>query len=171
MKKIVNELFPAFILTMFLVTACFLLMKPEREAKEASEPSNGIIRMVLEETSSVIEEQKIENLDTEEIPENREEKVQEEVVSQYTPEDLRFHGVIYWGNYKFTWYSEKVLPGGGLNIPGRWSDGNFVRDIDNYICVASSDLPKGTIVDTPWGIAKVYDCGCSSGVIDIYVSW
>ena len=91
--------------------------------------------------------------------------------STYSPSDLMNLGVIYDGGYKYTWYSERVLPGGGLNIPGRYSDGNFVRDENGYICVASSDFDKGTILETPWGTAKVYDCGCASGTIDIYVSW
>jgi len=88
-----------------------------------------------------------------------------------TPAEFRRAGVVYANGYKYTWYSEKVLPGKGLKIPGRHSDGNFVRDGDGYICVASSDLPKGTVVDTPFGKGKVYDTGCPSGVIDIYVSW
>lgn len=91
--------------------------------------------------------------------------------STYSPSDLMNLGVIYDGGYKYTWYSEQVLPGGGLDIPGRYSDGNFVRDENGYICVASSDFDKGTILETPWGTAKVYDCGCASGTIDIYVSW
>ena len=90
---------------------------------------------------------------------------------EYSPNDLKVLGVIYWGEWRFTWYSENVLPGGGLNIPGRWSDGDFVRDENGYICVASSDLSWGTIVDTPWGTARVYDSGCSSGTIDVYTSW
>lgn len=89
----------------------------------------------------------------------------------YSPEYLMNMGVVYDGGWRYTWYSERVLPGGGLNIPGRWSDGNFVRDENGYICVASSDLAKGTILETPWGTAKVYDCGCASGTIDMYVSW
>ena len=91
--------------------------------------------------------------------------------AQYTPQEFRRAGVIYYNGYKFTYYSEKVLPGKGLNIPGRYSDGNFVRDGDGYICVASCDLPKGTVVDTPFGAGKVYDVCGQSGVIDIYVSW
>lgn len=90
---------------------------------------------------------------------------------EITPQEFKQIGVIYYNGYKFTWYSEKVLPGKGLNIPGRHSDGNFVRDCDGYICVASSDFPKGTVVDTPFGKGKVYDTGCMSGVIDVYVSW
>ncbi len=91
--------------------------------------------------------------------------------STYSPSDLRNLGAIYDGGWRYTWYSERVLPGGGLNIPGRWSDGDFVRDENGYICVASSDFAKGTIINTPWGTAKVYDCGCASGTIDMYVSW
>lgn len=89
----------------------------------------------------------------------------------YSPQDLMYHGVIYWGGWRFTWYSENVLPGGGLSISGRWSDGNFVRDAYGNICVASSDLPYGTAVMTPWGPGMVYDSGCDSGTIDIYTSW
>lgn len=88
-----------------------------------------------------------------------------------TPAEFRKAGVVYYNGYKFTYYSEKVLPGPGLKIPGRHSDGNFVRDGDGYICVASSDLKKGTVVDTPFGAGKVYDTGCPSGTIDIYVSF
>ena len=88
-----------------------------------------------------------------------------------TPQEFRKAGVVYQNGYRYTYYSEKVLPGKGLNIPGRYSDGNFVRDKDGYICVASSDLKKGTVVDTPFGKGKVYDTGCPSGTIDIYCSW
>ena len=88
-----------------------------------------------------------------------------------SPAKFRRAGVIYYNGYRFTYYSEKVLPGKGLNIPGRHSDGDFVRDGDGYICVASSDLKKGTVVQTPFGPGKVYDSGCPSGTIDIYVSW
>lgn len=91
----------------------------------------------------------------------------------YEPADFEYHGVLHWGGYKWTWYSERVLPGGGLKIPGRHTDEDgYVCDEDEYICVASSTLSKGTIVDTPLGRqGKVYDCGCSVGVIDVYVNW
>ena len=81
-------------------------------------------------------------------------------------------GVNYFNGHKETWYSQKVLPGKGLNIPGRHvaADGT-IRDKDNYICVASSDYKKGTIVETSLGTGKVYDCGCKSGIIDIYTDW
>ena len=92
----------------------------------------------------------------------------------YSPSDLKFQGVLYWGGWRWTWYSERVLPGGGLSIPGRHteSDTGFVCDGDGYICLASSSLSKGTIVDTPFGrLGKVYDCGCAADVLDVYVGW
>lgn len=81
-------------------------------------------------------------------------------------------GVNYFNGHKETWYSQKVLPGGGLKIPGRHvaADGT-IRDENDYICVASSDYPKGTIVETSLGTGKVYDTGCASGIIDIYTDW
>lgn len=81
-------------------------------------------------------------------------------------------GVVYFNGHKETWYSQKVLPGGGLKIPGRHVDGRgLVCDGDGYICVASSDYKKGTIVETSLGTGKVYDSGCASGTIDIYTNW
>ena len=82
-------------------------------------------------------------------------------------------GVIYWGGYRYTYYSELVLPGYGLSIEGRHVDEyGFVCDGAGYICVASSSLPWGSIVDTPFGRqGKVYDSGCAWDVIDIYVHW
>lgn len=38
---------------------------------------------------------------------------------QYTWNYFRHMGVIHWGNWTWTWYSQRVLPGGGLHIPGR----------------------------------------------------
>ena len=93
--------------------------------------------------------------------------------SDLTPEEFREAGVLYWDGWKYTWYSENVLPGEGLEIPGRWSDGDFVRDYEGYLCVACNDLEQGTVVATPWGEAKVYDWigdGITGG-IDVYTSW
>jgi len=84
----------------------------------------------------------------------------------------RSKGVVYYNGHRETWYSQKVLPGKGLKIPGRHVDSRgLVCDGDGYICVASSDLAKGTIVETSLGTGKVYDSGCPSGTIDIYCNW
>ncbi|MSS83964.1 hypothetical protein FYJ24_04125 [Actinomycetaceae bacterium WB03_NA08] len=87
----------------------------------------------------------------------------------YTLSDLLFSGVINWGGYRFTYYSESVLPGGGLAIPGRHvNDGGFVADADGYIVLAN-DAPKGTVFETPFGnLGKVYDRGTSGNHLDVY---
>lgn len=91
----------------------------------------------------------------------------------YGPYDFMSMGVLNWGGYRWTWYSQRVLPGNGLSIPGRHVDENgYVSDGEGYICLASSDLPYGTVVDTPFGKpGRVYDCGCASGTLDVYVNW
>lgn len=83
-------------------------------------------------------------------------------------------GVVYYNGHKETYYSQRVLPGGGLNIPGRhvaW-DGT-IRDENDYICVAADPafLPYGSLVETSLGMGKVYDCGCAYGTVDIYTDW
>ena len=91
--------------------------------------------------------------------------------ADYSFDELMWMGVIYWGDYRWTYYSESVLPGEGLNIPGRYTDETgFVCDENGYICLASSDLGYGTIVSTPFGrMGCVYDSGCPSGTLDVYV--
>ncbi len=85
---------------------------------------------------------------------------------------LRFNGVMDSGGWHYTWYSEHVLPGWGLDIPGRHVGlAEMIMDRDGYICVASSSLSKGTVLETPFGMAKVYDTGCPYGTIDVYTSW
>lgn len=81
-------------------------------------------------------------------------------------------GVVYFNGHKETYYSQKILPGYGLYIPGRHvvQDGT-IRDENGYLCLASSDHPKGTVVETSLGTGIVYDTGCASGVIDIYTDW
>lgn len=83
-------------------------------------------------------------------------------------------GVVYFNNHKETYYSQRVLPGGGLKIPGRHvAEDGTVRDQNGYICVAAhqSYLSRGSVVMTSLGPAKVYDTGCAYGTIDIYVNW
>ena len=85
-----------------------------------------------------------------------------------------FKGVVYYNGHRETYYSQRVLPGNGLNIPGRHvADDGTIRDGDGYICVAANSayMKKGTTLMTSLGPAKVYDCGCAYGTIDIYVNW
>lgn len=88
----------------------------------------------------------------------------------YTLGQFMSAGVINWSGYKFTYYSQQVLPGGGLSIPGRHvnADG-YVADADGYIVLANS-APKGTVINTPFGYqGKVYDRGTSGNHYDVYI--
>ena len=92
----------------------------------------------------------------------------------YTSDQLRYQGVIADGDYQYTWYSQRVLPGGGLDIDGRHvSDEGYVVDAQERIVVASSDLAYGTEIDVPFGNGKaiVLDSGCDSGTLDIYTDF
>lgn len=93
--------------------------------------------------------------------------------SQFSLREFQFRGVIYSGGNKFTFYSERVLRGGGLNIPGRHVNaGGYVADGDGYISLAAAPgIPHGTVYPTPFGYAgKVYDtCAtCSPEWLDVY---
>lgn len=81
-------------------------------------------------------------------------------------------GVNNFGGHRETYYSQKVLPGHGLVIPGRHvAEDGTIRDANGFLCLASSDYPKGTQVMTSLGMGIVYDTGCASGTIDIYTDW
>lgn len=93
----------------------------------------------------------------------------------YTPEYFKQAGVLTWGGSKWTWYTQRILPGEGLYIPGRHLDENgYVCDENNYIVCAAdlSYIPRYTVIETPLGkLGKIYDTGCAYGVVDIYVDW
>lgn len=95
----------------------------------------------------------------------------------YSSDYLRRMGEVYDDGTRYTWYSQNVLPGGGLtelNNNGRHvSEEGYVVDADDYIAVASSDYEVGTILDVPFGSgkAKVYDCGPDSGTVDVYTDF
>ena len=83
-------------------------------------------------------------------------------------------GVKYYNGQRETYYSQNILPGGGLKIPGRHvaSDGT-IRDKDGYIVVSCnySFKSKYSKFMTSLGPAKVYDTGCAYGTVDIYCAW
>ncbi len=81
---------------------------------------------------------------------------------------------LYYNDHKETYYSQNVLPGEMLEIPGRHVafDGT-IRDEDGYICVACDYdyYGYGEVVETSIGWGKVYDTGCAYGTVDIYTDW
>lgn len=92
---------------------------------------------------------------------------------KYSCSRFRKLGRVRYGDYTYTWYSQRVLPGGGLNIPGRHlNEHGLVVDENEYVVIASDDLAHGTVVDTPVGIQGiVYDEGSGNGNLDIYCDW
>ena len=94
----------------------------------------------------------------------------------YSPEYFKENGVIEYNGYYFTYYSELVMPGEGLYIPGRWTDEyGFVRDGNGNLCLASNTpdtMDRFSTVYTPWGLGVIYDYGTGNdAVIDVYVGW
>ncbi len=79
-------------------------------------------------------------------------------------------GVVNWGGYKFTYYSQRVLPGGGLRIPGRHVNSRgYVCDGNGYIVLAGS-AARGTVYQTPFGgPGKIYDKGTQGRHLDVYI--
>lgn len=163
--------------TTTVMTTSVITTTAEETTKEtkviATEPPTE--EEIIVEENNYLEEEPIEYEDNyvEETPVVDSNSYSHSGSAAYSPSDLQFSGVLYWGGWRWTWYSERILPGYGLSIPGRHTDGDgFVCDGDGYICLASSSLSKGTVVDTPFGRAgKVYDCGCASDVLDVYVNW
>ena len=92
----------------------------------------------------------------------------------YTLNQFLVLGRLNWQGKQFTYYSQRVLPGYGLRIPGRHvSAAGYVVDGNGYIVLASDSYPKGTVVSTPFGApGKVYDAfGTGEGAyrFDVYI--
>ena len=86
----------------------------------------------------------------------------------------RGNGSIRCFGHRETWYSTREAAGQATawTIPEKHeADDGTIRDEEGYICVASSDYRKHTVVMTSVGPGKVYDCGCSHGTIDVYTTW
>lgn len=85
-----------------------------------------------------------------------------------------FRGVVWYGGHRETYYSQRVLPGGGLNIPGRHVAGDgTIRDGSGYLCLAAypGEYPKKSFVETSLGTGIVYDVCEVPNTIDIYTDW
>ena len=84
-------------------------------------------------------------------------------------------GIVNYDDNIFTYYSENVLPGNGLDIPGRYTDDEgYVCDVDGYVVLATPDediYPRYSTIELPTGrMGKFYDY-CPEGSIDVYVNW
>ena len=142
--------------------------KKEAEEKAKKEAAEKAKKEAEERARKAAEQSQASSQsdDSEEVvsyPERSTEKL-------YDLQTFMFSGVINWQGLKFTYYSQSVLPGGGLQIPGRHvnKDG-YVSDRDGYIVLAGS-APKGTVYDTPFGYqGKIYDRGTVGNHLDVYI--
>lgn len=145
--------------------------------QQVDEVNRKFYSQSLYENESPTEEE-IEPLTEESV--TQEETIEEEELTTqvnqealYSASYLKQMGVITWNNYRWTWYSQKVLPGGGLNIPGRHVDENgYVCDENDRICLASGFVDKGTVVSTPFGKEGcVYDYCATANTYDVYTNF
>jgi len=85
--------------------------------------------------------------------------------------NFEYEGVLYDGEWTYTWYSRNVLP--GLSVPDAYVDEyGIIRDGDGNAVVASVDLEYGTELITAFGPTKVYDTGeFESGILDVYTDF
>lgn len=145
--------------------------KKEAEAKEAAEKAKAEAEKAKKEAEEKEAAEKAKREDEERIAAELEAQKSAKTEKLFGLDDFMFRGVVYWNGYKFTYYSEKVLPGRGLRIPGRHvnADG-YVADEEGYIVLAG-DAPMGSVFETPFGYkGKIYDRGTSGNHLDVYIS-
>lgn len=145
--------------------------KKDAEEKEAAEKAKAEAEKAKKEAEEKAAAEKAKREDEERIAAELEAQRSAKTEKLFGLDDFMFRGVVYWNGYKFTYYSEKVLPGGGLRIPGRHvnADG-YVADEEGYIVLAG-DAPMGSVFETPFGYkGKIYDRGTSGNHLDVYIS-
>lgn len=86
------------------------------------------------------------------------------------PTNFKSSGTIYYNGHRFTYYSSRVLH---HYRTSEWTPDNlgFYRDSQGYLVVAADFISQGSIINTPWGKGKKYDCGAGSNTVDMYVNW
>lgn len=149
-------------------------MKAEKLAK--TETETVLSQVAYEDAQSTESEVVIETEEIiETVAETQTETATAVQTATYSASYFKQMGVLKWGGSKWTYYSQRILPGNGLNIPGRHVDENgYVCDENGYIVCAAdlSYIARGTVIDTPLGKqGKIYDTGCAYGVIDVYTDW
>ena len=141
--------------------------KKEAEEKAKKDDAEKARKEAEERSRKAAEQQRSsdqpDTSESDSYPERSTEKL-------YDLQTFMFNGVINWQGLKFTYYSQSVLPGGGLEIPGRHvNNDGYVSDGDGYIVLAGS-APKGTVYDTPFGYqGKIYDRGTVGNHLDVYI--
>ena len=169
MKKILCIIFVFGVLC-----GCMAIEPPLKQVEIETETEFNVpvIRYTSEEAESLFNRFEEEREDERRAEEQRRAALIQTGI--YSAAYFRRAGRIHWNGWEWTWYSERILPGYGLRIPGRHTDANgYVRDGNGFLCLASDVHRRGTILETPFGgHGRVYDCGCGNNyTIDVYVGW
>ena len=87
-------------------------------------------------------------------------------------EQLKRFGRVNFNGHIETWYSQRVLPGKDLKIPGRHvGKYGLVMDKDKNICVATTLVGMNRSIQTSIGKGKRYDTCPTPNIVDIYTDW
>lgn len=169
----------AVILTGILLVACMWMLEG-CAAKPAPKPTEQVVLQVSDKpapeyltsrSTQANEEESAEADDAEAPVAEYTQPAQADYVEHGDGDKLTKSGGVNQYNGKTeTWYSSNVLVHKDIDQWTAGADGVW-RDSDGYIILASSDMPFGTVHETSLGEGKVYDSGCSEGVVDIYVNW
>jgi hypothetical protein len=159
-----------------VVASALNVKEGNKEVEETTEELSANIEMETAPAAYIRIEKVFSEISTEEaIAALNDGSLRLEYSAVYSTNGLsKSRGAMFFNGHRETYYSEKVLPGTGLAIPGRHvADDGTIRDENGYICVAAdpSYLARGSVLITSLGPAKVYDSGCAYGTVDIYVSW
>lgn len=105
-----------------------------------------------------------------EFIEEQEKKKAEEARKKYS--GFKSAGVLYDSQWRYTYYSSKVLRHYKTSQWTAGSDGIY-RDSRGYVIVASDVHPIGTVLDTElFGTVVVEDCGVGNDyTLDVYVNF
>lgn len=172
-KKVVSTFFCCMIFLLVLYCTLSQVNIDNKVAKE--EKIKKIEHYVIDSNESIAKENNLTTLNIVSVGSFKNIILQYSAVYNVSDNPLSVSkGALYFDGHKETYYSQRVLPGSSLAIPGRHvADDGTVRDAEGYICVAAdySYLPYGSVVMTSLGPAKVYDTGCAAGTVDVYVDW
>ena len=149
------------------------------QAPKKEEPTTAPLNKPVETTEEVyLAETETEEVTT--VVESNDEYFEGIKLQYSAPYDITDNkltatkGVVRFNGHKECYYTQTLLPGKGLYLPGRHvAEDGTIRDGDGYICVAANlkFLPRYTKVMTSLGPGKVYDTGCAYGTVDIYTDW
>lgn len=139
------------------------------ESNQSEESSDVIVSPELTECTEL--ESTEPDTQPREVSQSEVESSADVITPIACPVNFRSAGVLQDSDWRYTYYSSRVLY--HYRTP-EWTVGSdgIYRDSDGYVVVASSDLSEGsTFCSEIFGYCKVYDCGCPSGTIDVYVNF